>query len=65
MVASAAAARAEPEVGDADGVVVIPADLTLEVLLEAEEVVKAEDELRTRTPAGERAGDLYTQDKRR
>ena len=38
---------------------VIPADLTLEVLLEAEEVVKAEDEIRTRILAGERAGDLY------
>lgn len=46
-------------VGDCDGVVVIPAALVTEVLIEAETTVAVELEIRDRVRAGERVGDLY------
>ncbi len=51
-------------VGDSDGVVVVPKDLIVDVLLEAEEVVKTETEIRRRVLAGESVGDLYMHYKR-
>lgn len=51
-------------VGDSDGVVVVPKELVVDVLLEAEEVVKTETEIRRRVREGESVGDLYTQYKR-
>lgn len=46
-------------VGDADGVVVVPRHMALDVLTEAEEVVRTENEIRLRVRAGEKVGDLY------
>lgn len=46
-------------VGDSDGVVVVPRNLALEVLIEAEEVVRTETEIRQRVRAGEKVGELY------
>lgn len=46
-------------VGDSDGVVVVPRELAIEVLLEAERWVASEDEIRHRVQAGESAGELY------
>ncbi|MEW6229895.1 MAG: RraA family protein [Bacillota bacterium] len=46
-------------VGDADGVVVVPRDLVLEVLVEAEEIVKTETEIRRRVRQGESVAKLY------
>jgi 4-hydroxy-4-methyl-2-oxoglutarate aldolase len=51
-------------VGDADGVVVVPADLTVEVLLEAEAVVSEENEVRRRVRNKESVAGLYMQFKR-
>jgi regulator of RNase E activity RraA len=51
-------------VGDCDGVVVVPADRVVEVLLEAEEVVKTESEIRERVRAGQSVAELYMQYKR-
>jgi regulator of RNase E activity RraA len=51
-------------VGDSDGVVVVPKALVVDVLLEAEEVVKTETEIRRRVREGESVGDLYMQYKR-
>ncbi|HXX36865.1 MAG TPA: RraA family protein [bacterium] len=48
-------------VGDADGVVVVPAALTVEVLLESEECVATETEIRRRVRQGESVGALYMQ----
>jgi len=48
-------------VGDADGVVVIPAALAVEVLLESEECVATETEIRKRVRQGESVGALYQQ----
>lgn len=56
--------RVEPGdlvVGDSDGVVVVPRGIALDVLLEAEEVVRTENEIRDRVRAGEKVGDLYQQ----
>lgn len=46
-------------VGDADGVVVVPQDIAVDVLFEAEEVVRTETEIRDRVRAGEKVGELY------
>jgi regulator of RNase E activity RraA len=46
-------------VGDANGVVVVPKDLTVEVLLEVEEVVEIEDKIRAELRAGENPMTLY------
>jgi regulator of RNase E activity RraA len=51
-------------VGDADGVVVVPAELVVEVLLEAEQVVAEENEVRRRVLNRESVADLYMQFKR-
>ena len=51
-------------VGDADGVVVVPAALAVEVLLDAEQVVADENEIRGRVRAGESVAGLYMQYKR-
>lgn len=51
-------------VGDADGVVVVPAELTVEVLLEAEQVVAEENEVRKHVRGGESVAALYMQYKR-
>jgi regulator of RNase E activity RraA len=51
-------------VGDCDGVVVVPADAVVEVLLEAEEVVRTESEIRERVRAGQSVAELYMQYKR-
>ena len=51
-------------VGDADGVVVVPAELVVEVLLEAEQVVAEENEVRRRVLNKESVADLYMQFKR-
>jgi regulator of RNase E activity RraA len=48
-------------VGDADGVVIIPAELAVEVLLEAEECVRTETEIRKRVLKGESLAQLYMQ----
>lgn len=45
--------------GDADGVIVIPKELTIEVLLEAERKNKDEDEVRRLILGGASLGDLY------
>ncbi len=45
--------------GDADGVIVIPKELTVEVLLEAERKNKDEDEVRRLILEGASLGDLY------
>lgn len=45
--------------GDADGVIVIPQELTVEVLLDAEQRNKAEDEVRRLILEGASLGDLY------
>jgi 4-hydroxy-4-methyl-2-oxoglutarate aldolase len=50
--------------GDADGVVVVPEALTIEVLLEAEELVAAENEIREKVRSGESVADLYQRYKR-
>lgn len=47
--------------GDRDGVVVVPKDLTEEVLIAAESVVTVENEIRQRINAGESVAMLYTQ----
>jgi regulator of RNase E activity RraA len=46
-------------VGDPNGVVVVPRDLALEVLLEAEKVVEVEDKIREELRAGEDPLKLY------
>jgi 4-hydroxy-4-methyl-2-oxoglutarate aldolase len=46
-------------VGDADGVIVVPKDLAQTVLLEAEQTLELENEIRGRIRAGEKVGDLY------
>jgi len=46
-------------VGDANGVVVVPKDLTVEVLLAVEEVVEIEDKIRAELRAGENPMTLY------
>lgn len=46
-------------VADADGVVVVPADLVEEVLVEAESVVEREDEVRSAVKRGEPLAELY------
>lgn len=46
-------------VGDANGVVVVPADLAAEVLLEAEQVVETEDRIREELRAGANPLELY------
>ena len=46
-------------VGDANGVVVVPNDLTVEVLLAVEEVVEIEDKIRAELRAGENPMTLY------
>lgn len=46
-------------VGDCDGVVVVPAAIAVEVLLEAEITVGVETEIRDRVRAGELVGELY------
>jgi len=51
-------------VGDCDGVVVVPRDLVVEVLLEAEEVVKTETEIRQRVRDGQSVAKLYMEYKR-
>jgi regulator of RNase E activity RraA len=51
-------------VGDTDGVVVVPAALAVDVLLEAEQVVAEENEIRGRVRAGESVAGLYMQYKR-
>lgn len=48
-------------VGDSDGVVVVPRNLAVDVLREAEEVVRTESEIRDRVRAGEKVGELYQQ----
>jgi 4-hydroxy-4-methyl-2-oxoglutarate aldolase len=48
-------------VGDADGVVIIPAELAVEVLLESEECVRTEAEIRQRVLRGESLAQLYMQ----
>lgn len=51
-------------VGDCDGVVVVPRDRVVEVLLEAEEVVKTETEIRQRVRDGQSVAKLYMEYKR-
>lgn len=51
-------------VGDADGVVVVPRDLVVDVLLEAEEVAKTETEIRQRVRDGQSVAKLYMEYKR-
>jgi 4-hydroxy-4-methyl-2-oxoglutarate aldolase len=46
-------------IGDANGVVVVPGELTLEVLEEAEEVVRVEDQIREELRAGANPLELY------
>lgn len=48
-------------VGDADGVVVVPSELAEGVLLEAEQIVATENEIRERVQRGETVGDLYAE----
>ena len=45
--------------GDADGVIVIPQELTVEVLLDAEQRNKQEDSVRRLILDGASLGDLY------
>lgn len=45
--------------GDCDGVVIIPKELTVEVLLEAEKVVHTENKIREEVMQGESLGALY------
>lgn len=45
--------------GDSDGVVVIPSDHTLDVLVEAERLVSREDQIRQRIRSGERVSAVY------
>lgn len=51
-------------VGDPDGVVVVPRDAVVEVLLEAEEVAKTETEIRQRVRDGQSVAKLYMEYKR-
>jgi regulator of RNase E activity RraA len=51
-------------VGDGDGVVVVPSELAVEVLLEAEAVVNEENEVRRRVRNKESVADLYLRFKR-
>ncbi len=46
-------------VGDSDGVVVVPRDIAVDVLVEAERTVEVEAEIRGRVRAGESVGELY------
>ncbi len=46
--------------GDADGVVVVPKELTVEVLLEAEAVMAVEDEIRQQVRGGASVQKLYS-----
>lgn len=46
-------------VGDCDGVIVVPKDIAVEVLIESEKTVEVETEIRDRVRAGESVGDLY------
>jgi len=45
--------------GDCDGVVVIPQAIAEDVLYEAEETARVENEIRSRVRQGEKVGDLY------
>ena len=45
--------------GDADGVVVVPKELTIKVLLEAEQVLSLENEIRQKVRNGESVEQLY------
>lgn len=45
--------------GDADGVVVVPKELTIPVLLEAECILKLEDEIRQKVRPGESVEHLH------
>ncbi|MHB8619118.1 MAG: RraA family protein [Chloroflexota bacterium] len=47
--------------GDGDGVVVIPRDMVVEVLIESEETVRVESEIRGRIKAGDGLAGLYQQ----
>ena len=47
-------------IGDANGVVIVPQDLTVEVLLEAEEVLATEDKIREELRAGEHPLTVYS-----
>ena len=51
-------------VGDSDGVVVVPKDLLIEVLLEAEEIARTETEIRQRVRDGQSVAQLYMEYKR-
>lgn len=51
-------------VGDPDGIVVVPRDRVVEVLLEAEEVAKTETEIRQRVRDGQSVAKLYMEYKR-
>jgi 4-hydroxy-4-methyl-2-oxoglutarate aldolase len=51
-------------VGDSDGVVVVPQDLVVDVLLEAEEIAKTETEIRQRVRDGASVAALYMEYKR-
>ena len=48
-------------VGDADGVVVVPREMAWDVLVESEQTVEVETEIRHRVRAGESVGALYQQ----
>jgi regulator of RNase E activity RraA len=50
--------------GDADGVVVVPKELTVEVLLEAEQVLAVENEIRQKVRSGASVEQLYKSYKR-
>ncbi len=50
--------------GDADGVIVVPAELTVPVLLEAEAVLAVENEIRQKVRAGASVEKLYSSYKR-
>jgi regulator of RNase E activity RraA len=49
--------------GDADGIIVVPGDLTLEVLEAAEKVQEIEEEQRRRLSAGEARSEVYKIDR--
>ena len=49
--------------GDSDGIIVVPRDLTLEVLEASERVQEIEEEQRSRLRAGERREDVYKIDR--
>ncbi len=45
--------------GDSDGIVIVPKELTVEVLIEAEEIVDIENKIREEVRQGQSLGDLY------